>query len=1345
MRKNIKKFTACTMTAGLLFTLIQVPQVKAEQIRFNGSDRIDTAMKIAKSQWKDSAEYVVITAADNDYLLDALIAAPLAKAYNAPIVTNFKGDKVDGNTLEQLKKWKTKTVFIASGTKVFTKKFEDKLKSTGVRVIRVGDDNKEKTSLNVAKALKEKVGAFNKVCVVSEDNAHLVDSLSIAPIAGIENMPILVCQKDKVSKEIKDYITNNKIQNVYAIGGNGVLSDKVVNEMKAKRISGKDRYSTNVEVLKEFEDSLKFEKIYLASGANGHLVDAISGSSLAGKTSSPIILVGNTVSESAKEFMQSNTNEKDMIYIFGGEGAVSVDAADKAELIKNGEENGILKLSDAKWLSSRVILTKVKYGINKMTKDNFVVGSENNILGINSAQKAVWDKSGKTMIIRLNQAMQSGKIYSVNDMNITAENSNDEMPCITNIESTDYNKVEVSFSKPVDISEMKMDIQEENSGDKLNVSNINYVDGQANTVEITTSEQKGNVIYKCNVYGTKDFEGNYMKPDKGNTFTGTKKDTTTKLEIASAEALNPRNIMVTFNTRIDKDKVKNLGNYNVEEFQGFLTKYSVKAVRMAEDSDYQFKDSKTQKQSIVVTLDNPMKDSTIFNIKVSNLTTSTGVCMNTDKQNTDFIGIGPFTTQMDFTDKENKIIPISNKKIRVVFKRHMNKNTLIIPNFKIQDVYSGKDVQVNSLDILDDRTIDLTVSQMDEKLYKIALSYLKDVDGNTFEIEKCSRIFKGSSKDAQITKIEKSELLSDDVSLVVTFDNVLGKNALNTSNYIINNGVGHPSRVQKVEGKQNAVKLTVPKTVNNVMYKLTVRNLQDIDGKSIEGELISNFSGRGSDGQALKVVKAEAVDRHTLKICFNMSVKSPLIDGENRIWNSSSNSLNSKLVNIKGKTTKALGNYGRLYAYEDIKNNNAIIVRSDYLDFSKYKADSSGKFTLDIKGSKDDVKFSYNSEKAASIIVDKVQALNKKSIRIYFNQPVEIEKNADFAKVISNIYDSDKAKKTTYYYTALNSKYLRNATPIDSTHKVYDFTLTGCLNSSYYYLVVNPHITNSKENGVHDYTKNDTSGFVTMKDEDSSLLGIQQVRKFSGSSENPKDINSVSAKMKDCKTIEVCYPEAMNINGNDKKSVLNKKNYKLVDKNGKEIASHFLFMHITDIKYDRNGNKAVITLNEKLPSSESGYYVQLSKDIKNSVDTKYVKSSNGEVKCPFALSNVAAQKVEIAKGTSYSQSNRKLKIKLNEKCISLVPYDKDILFADFKITLVDANGNSYELKDSDIEKVETNIKDSYSSYDDELNVVLSSKLKLKSGEIGNVELRANSSLIGINGESSNKSVQIFVQ
>lgn len=163
----------------------------------------------------------------------------------------------------------------------------------------------------------------------SSENAVLVngkaiaDALTSTPLAKQKSAPILLTEKDSLSKASSDEIKRLGVKNVTIIGGENSISEKIVEELKSQgitveRISGEDRFETSLKIAQSISSNSSVESFALANGYTG-LADAISFSPVSGSKNIPIILSkpdgSYRVPESFKEGIKST-------YIIGGEKSV---------------------------------------------------------------------------------------------------------------------------------------------------------------------------------------------------------------------------------------------------------------------------------------------------------------------------------------------------------------------------------------------------------------------------------------------------------------------------------------------------------------------------------------------------------------------------------------------------------------------------------------------------------------------------------------------------------------------------------------------------------------------------------------------------------------------------------------------------------------------------------------------------------------------------------------------------------------------------------------------------------------------------------------------------------------
>lgn len=152
------------------------------------------------------------------------------------------------------------------------------------------------------------------------------DALSATPLAAKHSAPILLTENKKLPQSVKAEIKRLSASNAIIVGGNGAVSKEVETELKAmgvatRRIDGKDRYNTAVNIAKEIGTE---NGIAVAYGLN--YADALSIAPVAGKLSMPIILTpSNYMNEDVKKFIAST--EINETVIVGGVGAISYEVA----------------------------------------------------------------------------------------------------------------------------------------------------------------------------------------------------------------------------------------------------------------------------------------------------------------------------------------------------------------------------------------------------------------------------------------------------------------------------------------------------------------------------------------------------------------------------------------------------------------------------------------------------------------------------------------------------------------------------------------------------------------------------------------------------------------------------------------------------------------------------------------------------------------------------------------------------------------------------------------------------------------------------------------------------------
>ena len=298
--------------------------VKNAVVRYAGANRYDTAAMLSKASHKTTSDTVII--ADAMTFQDALIAVPLAKAYNAPLLL-ANPNIVTKQTEAELARLKAKKVIIVNTNKALKKGTLDALKKKYTTQIIRGNNCFE-TSKRVAEELQKKTKKA-PTDVFFTTNKAFADALSISPVAALKGAPILYVDPSKktLDSNILAYLNKVKgsIKNVYIVGGTVAVPKAIENSIKkalpkknVKRFDGAQRYETCVMINKYFAKDLSSKTVCIAKGLD--FPDALAGGVFAANQKAPLLLADSALRDTHKSFLKDKKPNK--LYIFGGKVAV---------------------------------------------------------------------------------------------------------------------------------------------------------------------------------------------------------------------------------------------------------------------------------------------------------------------------------------------------------------------------------------------------------------------------------------------------------------------------------------------------------------------------------------------------------------------------------------------------------------------------------------------------------------------------------------------------------------------------------------------------------------------------------------------------------------------------------------------------------------------------------------------------------------------------------------------------------------------------------------------------------------------------------------------------------------
>ena len=319
----------CTVCGKYVFSHTVAVAVK----RFAGSNRYDTAALISNQNkggmYKTNSTVIIATGMD---FHDALIAVPLAKAYDAPLLLSSP-DNITAQTKAELERLKAKKVIILNTGKALSRKVTSALSKYNPTIIsgKTCFETAKKVAESLQSKIKEntknKTTAPNSVFFTTNKNA--ADALSVSPIAAIKGAAILYVDPNKktLDSNTLSYLSKVKksVKNIYIVGGTVAIPKAVETSIKkalpngkVTRFAGANRYETCLLINKAFAGTLTGKSVCVAKGLD--FPDALAGGVFAAKNASPLLLADNALSANQKSYLKSKNPRK--IYVFGGKVAV---------------------------------------------------------------------------------------------------------------------------------------------------------------------------------------------------------------------------------------------------------------------------------------------------------------------------------------------------------------------------------------------------------------------------------------------------------------------------------------------------------------------------------------------------------------------------------------------------------------------------------------------------------------------------------------------------------------------------------------------------------------------------------------------------------------------------------------------------------------------------------------------------------------------------------------------------------------------------------------------------------------------------------------------------------------
>ena len=349
MRSTRARLTALTLAAMLMLAAMPAaadeaaPAQAPEVERIAGDGRVATAIEIAKTTFDQSD--IVVMAYAHEYP-DALVAAPLANALDAPLILNDR-DRMFPGVSEELERLDPEQVVLVGGTNQLGPEVVEGIEDLGIDVDRVSGSTRFGTAAAIALELPEYTGEQPERVFITEgiDEDPLrgwPDALAVAPYAAHTASPTLLVDTGLIPDETMSALETIDPDEIVIVGGEGAVGPDVERELAdtgadVRRISGPTRFETGAAVYDEaLEAGLSPGTTWLATG--GNYPDALAAGATVSARGDALMLVDahdvdNSPPTRDRLSGTASAGELDAVWVLGGTAAVDDHVLDQIRAI----------------------------------------------------------------------------------------------------------------------------------------------------------------------------------------------------------------------------------------------------------------------------------------------------------------------------------------------------------------------------------------------------------------------------------------------------------------------------------------------------------------------------------------------------------------------------------------------------------------------------------------------------------------------------------------------------------------------------------------------------------------------------------------------------------------------------------------------------------------------------------------------------------------------------------------------------------------------------------------------------------------------------------------------------
>jgi hypothetical protein len=223
------------------------------------------------------------------------------------------------------------------------------------------------------------------------------------------------------------------------------------------------------------------------------------------------------------------------------------------------------------------------------------------------------------------------------------------------------------------------------------------------------------------------------------------------------------------------------------------------------------------------------------------------------------------------------VTPVDTYTFKVAFNEAVLLDTLAL---EVEDKNSGDELAVTNLEYASKTTITVTTAEQSAKLYEVKVTEVEDLAGNaiTSNLTKTFVGIKMPTTDLTLSDVKAEE--SNKV-IAVFARSVDAATALDIMNYTLEE-VNTDTEIEVIAAEMNSddstttavdeskveVVLTLADHTSAKLYKLTVKDVDDVYGNSLASNQSDTFVGLKKDETALAAPTIEATSNTTVKLTF---------------------------------------------------------------------------------------------------------------------------------------------------------------------------------------------------------------------------------------------------------------------------------------------------------------------------------------------------------------------------------------------------------------------------------------------------------------------------------------------